>query len=95
LGNGFVAVALNDDKWEVIDKTGKEITPLKYDEVYDFRDGFAMVRLNDKWGFIDTTGNVIIPLKYDFAYSSAKALPALNWMINGGLLIKMGKKLRL
>ncbi len=57
-----------------IDKTGKEITSLKYDnfgtptgdDVTDrFNFGFAMVKVNDKYGFIDRNGREVIPVKYE------------------------------
>lgn len=49
-----------------IDKSGKEIVPLKYDGACPrFTEGRSWVALNGKWGFIDNTGKEIIPLKYD------------------------------
>ncbi|MDR2146809.1 MAG: WG repeat-containing protein [Tannerella sp.] len=52
-----------------IDRTGKEIIPLKYDFAGNFVDGLSCVELGDKYGFIDRTGKEAIPLKYDFAES--------------------------
>ncbi|MFM8429947.1 MAG: WG repeat-containing protein, partial [Holophagaceae bacterium] len=37
----------------------------KYDEVWDFNDGFAQVWLNGEWGFVDVTGKEVVPPKYD------------------------------
>ncbi|MDR1679717.1 MAG: WG repeat-containing protein [Prevotellaceae bacterium] len=63
--NGYAAIKLNG-KWGFININGKEITPLKYDEVSDFnRHGIAKVKLNEKWGFIDKTGKEITQIKYD------------------------------
>jgi hypothetical protein len=64
---GLAAVQLNE-KWGFIDKTGKEIIPLKYDAARSFSEGLACVKLNDKYGIIDTTGKEIIPFKYDSLY---------------------------
>ena len=61
---GHAKVRLND-KWGYIDKTGKEVTPLKYDTAYDFSGGLACVKLDDQYGFIDKTGKEVIPLRYD------------------------------
>lgn len=52
-------------KWGFIDTTGKEITDCIYDEVTDFEDGYAEVKLNNKWGVINIQGKIVIPIKYD------------------------------
>jgi hypothetical protein len=52
-----------DNKWGYIDKSGKEIIPLRYDDGRIFMDGLAAVKLNNKWGFIDKTGKEVVPLK--------------------------------
>ena len=46
-------------KWGYIDKTGKEIIPLKYDLAGRFSDGLAVVMLNLKWGFVNVTGKEV------------------------------------
>ena len=67
--NGFAKVE-KDEKYGVIDKTGKIIVPLEYDEVGDFQNGYAAVGRGDytnkKYGFVDLNGNVVIPLIYDY-----------------------------
>ena len=52
-------------KWGFIDKTGKEIIPLKYEDVGKFKEGLAAVKLTGKWGFIDKSGAQIIPLQFE------------------------------
>jgi hypothetical protein len=51
-----------------IDRTGKVVIPLKFDEVAEkFSNGLAWVVINDRRGYIDTTGKIVIPLQ---SYSS-------------------------
>ena len=38
-----------------------------YDEVRDFSEDFASVKLKDKWGFIDKTNQIVLDLIYDNA----------------------------
>jgi hypothetical protein len=45
--------------------TFTELIPPKYDEIQDFKDGLAKVRLGDKYGFIDENGIEITSIKYD------------------------------
>lgn len=51
-----------------IDKTGKVIIDLKYEELQGFVDGLAAFYTaeNNKFGFIDKTGKVVIPHAYDY-----------------------------
>ena len=39
-------------KYGFIDKNGDEFIPVKYDEVRDFCEGLAAVRLHNKWGYV-------------------------------------------
>ena len=52
---GLAVVKLND-QYGFIDKTYKEVVPLKYDSVGYFSDGLAAVLLKGKFGFVDKTG---------------------------------------
>ena len=63
--SGIAKVCLNG-KWGFIDKSGKEISKIKYDYVFFFSEGMARVLLNNKWGFINESGEEVIPLIYDF-----------------------------
>lgn len=67
--HGGLAKVILNGKEGFIDKTGKEIVPIKYDYISSFRDdGLAEVELNGKVGFIDKTGKEIVPIKYDYIY---------------------------
>jgi len=61
-------------KYGFIDKTGKEVIPIKYDDAHSFSEGLAKVKLNDKYGFIDKTGKEVIPIKYDYAEGFSEGL---------------------
>jgi len=62
-----------DAKYGFIDKTGKEVIPLQFDEAYSFQDGMATVLKYQGWyvgfdlfkiGYIDTTGKLVIPYQF-------------------------------
>ena len=68
-------------KFGLVDSTGKEIVPPKYDDFRDFREGLAGVKLNEKFGFINKKGEEVIPLKYDWiilGFSDGRAQVELN-----------------
>jgi hypothetical protein len=48
-----------------IDRVGRVIIPLMFDNTYIFNNGLACVVSGGKWGFINKSGVTIIPLKYD------------------------------
>lgn len=73
--SGIGKVCLNG-KWGFIDKTGKEISAIKYDYVFFFSEGMARVLLNNKWGFINKSGNEVIPLIYDFIDEELRSKPS-------------------
>ena len=80
--NEGLANVTKNDKHGLIDKTGKEVIPVQYDNYIYFSEELAEVRQGDKWGYIDKTGKVVI----DFQYNSAKHF-------NGGFaqVVKDGK----
>lgn len=47
-----------------INKEGKEVIPLIYQEGSGFSKGLATVKKEGKWGFINSNGKVIIPFKF-------------------------------
>ena len=60
---GKVAVQdLNSQKWTFLDTTGRPLGPFIYDEVMNFSQDLAAVRLNKTWFFIDHQGQVILSL---------------------------------
>jgi WG containing repeat len=50
--------------WGYIDKTGRVVIPLQYQQAQPFSEGLAAVRKDDKFGFIDRTGRVVIDFQF-------------------------------
>ena len=55
-------------KWGFIDKTGKEVIPLKYENANNFYKGLAWVKLNGVWLCINTSGKVVVQSKFENVY---------------------------
>lgn len=73
--SGFVWVENNDNKWELIDFSGKTILPFQYDKVnFDNwatgENGFAVVEQNGKQGLVNAKGKLVIPCSYNEIYTS-------------------------
>ena len=61
----FVKLA---NKWGLFDNNSlKEITPLKYDEIYGFSDKYlsAGIRIGQKYGLLSIDGKELLPANYD------------------------------
>ncbi len=57
-------VVQKNNKGGIADKTGKLLTPLKYED-FEFLDDYIKVACDELWGLVDKTGKEVIPLKYD------------------------------
>ena len=67
---GYAVVQKNDKNWMVLNKRFlATASNLPYDDIDNFHEGLARVRIGDRYGFIDTLGNLKIPMSddnYDF-----------------------------
>ena len=102
---GMAAVGIEEDGTALrgfIDKTGKEVVPLKYNWVNDFSQGYAAVCMdymkdNRRWGFIDKAGKEVIPLKYfevnNFSEGLAAAATKENGTVKWGYINKKGEEI--
>ena len=71
---GLAAVKGYGGKWGFIDKTGKEVIKLQYENVQSFKDGMAWVEYQGNWGLIDQTEKVLLPFCYNQAISLGEGL---------------------
>ncbi|MBK6379064.1 MAG: WG repeat-containing protein [Chitinophagaceae bacterium] len=79
---GLIAVKDKNNKYFLVNKTGKQVNTKTWDEMGDFSDGLALVKENAKWGYIDMQGNKVIDLKFDIASS----------FTNGAAIVKLNDK---
>lgn len=95
---GSLIPFIQDGKQGFKDKAGKVIVAPKYNAVWDFSEGLAMVRLDgtngfldSKYGFIDEKGKVIIDPKYDLIGNHSEGLLPVMMKDKGGFIDKTGK----
>ncbi len=63
--NGRCAIVYKEKKYGVInDKGYREIIPVVYDKVEEYKDGYIRVMKDKKWGLYDGEGNLVLPVKY-------------------------------
>jgi len=63
---------LKTDKWGLVDKTGKEVSPLKFDELNLGDDGTISYQERHYWGVADKTGKVLLYPQFDFLSNFSK-----------------------
>lgn len=58
-----LGLAIKKDKYGFINRKGKVIVPIIYDDAFPFYNGFASVKKGEKWFYIDKRGNELEYLK--------------------------------
>jgi hypothetical protein len=86
-GLAFVAKG----KLGFIDKAGKQVIPLRYDDAQPFSEGLAAVSLKDKYGYIDRSGKMVIPPRFSSAGPFSEGLAAVENGAQEGYIDKTGK----
>lgn len=73
------------DKWGYMDKSGRIVIPLMYDEAHDFSEGIAAVKLDQKYGGINWWNEVVIPMEYDYMgeFSQGRAMVVRKEVLKG------------
>lgn len=67
LSEGYAVVKLKDGNWQVLNRYFTATSGrLPYEDVKDFHEGLARVRIGERYGFIDTTGNLVIAMSDDW-----------------------------
>ncbi len=78
-------------KWGFLDKNGKEVIPLIYDEACSFMEELSLVKKSGKCGFIDIMGNIVISLEYEDASPFSEGLAAAKKKGKVGFIDKNNK----
>ncbi|MCU0374615.1 MAG: WG repeat-containing protein [Chitinophagaceae bacterium] len=72
-----------DKLYGYVDKDGKVVVPLAYQEGLTFNGGYGAVRKGDHWAFLDSTGRFITDFKYTdalgFSQGYAPARKETGW----------------
>ncbi|TYA73939.1 WG repeat-containing protein [Seonamhaeicola marinus] len=81
--NSDIAVVLKDKQWFFINTKGEKIlTNVNSDKIYDFKEGFSIIRQGDFVGFMNTSGDIVIEPKFTKVFN----------FINGYSKIREGDK---
>mgnify|MGYP000294771211 FL=1 len=65
-GSGLGQVERNG-KYGFINKKGKLVIPLMYEDAIGFASGYCAVQVGEKWGYINEKNELVIPAIYDWA----------------------------
>ena len=75
--------ASRGDRWGFINARGEFAIAASYDQVLDFAEGRAAVRVGRQWGFIDTHGKAVCAPQFDGVRSYSDGMA--NVRVNGSL----------
>jgi hypothetical protein len=68
---------MDDAKWVLIDRTGEMVGEGRFDNIDDFHDGLARVRIFRSYGFLDPKGKVAVPVEFTAALPFSEELAAV------------------
>jgi hypothetical protein len=87
----YVGSYLSSMKMGFMDKRGRIVIPVQYDEVKSFNEGLAAVKIGDSWGFIDKSGNQVIYCIFDEVGNFSSGLASVKVAWKYGFIDKTGK----
>lgn len=67
-----------NNRYGYLDQHLHEIIPPRYDQAYEFAEGFARVANHSRYGCINTQGELIIPMNYVSFYGFSEGLAAVK-----------------
>ena len=92
---------MKNGKCGFIDKTGKAVIPIIYDDIMNlkegeflfeyFKYGLAIVKKDGKYGAVDRTGQIIIPAQYDWLSPFQNDITTMEQNGKWGVLDRNGK----
>lgn len=90
---GHAAVQGSNKNWMVLNKRFvASASNLPYEEINEFHEGLARVRIGERYGFIDTLGNLKIPMTDDYCdYSFSEGLCLIKRAGRFGYMDMTGK----
>lgn len=71
---GLAGVLDSSNKWGFIGMDGQWQIPAVYEEVRDFSEGLAAVKVGGLWGAIDRAGTMVIPARFKWGFTFSEGL---------------------
>ncbi len=65
-------------RYSFIDKEGKPVSNLRFDDAKDFSEGLAPVRIGHNWGYVDRNGQIAIEPQFENAELFSEGLAAVR-----------------
>lgn len=89
--DGMLVVPEGANYHTLLDPYGNYISKLPYELVFDFEDGYAIVRSNFKYGMIDSKAEVVLEPEYDDISDFYGEIKVISKDLKKGLINKKGE----
>jgi hypothetical protein len=83
--------AAYDCRYSYIDKMGRPISDLRFDEATDFSEGHAAVRFGRLWGYVDRFGTLSVQPRFEGAGRFSEGLAAVSLNGQSGFIDYAGR----
>lgn len=87
--DGIAMVSDDGEHYGFINEQGKEVLPIKYDEICPAEHGVRRIRRDDDWGLISDRAELLV--KAEYTYISHFNCYGKAWVMKGGKLNKEGQ----
>ncbi len=67
-----------DCRFAFIDRDGRAISELRFEDADDFSESFAPVRIGQRWGYVDRSGQIAITPQFESADPFSEGLAAVS-----------------
>lgn len=72
-----LARVIREGKQGLVNAKGKEVLPIRYDEIWPNGTPLIPLRQGNRWGCVDTTGRLVVPFEFDSIVGQAIGLPGI------------------
>ena len=81
---------IRDGKFGLLNQSGEELIPFRYEEICPLKENRAIVRKNNRYGFSDHAGKEVIEVKYDSAQNFERGLSIVRLKNKYGIINRKG-----
>ncbi len=89
----FASAQEKDGKWRIVDHSGKALSAYIFDQVGDFENGLAPVKIVNRWGVVDKHAKIVVPCIYEDVKILDNGVISIRVLAKRGLIDQRGEQI--